>query len=123
MINEELKSKAENILKKYERIRMNKEDNVRGGMYITLVGFAGTMAGITIQSKSHIMAGLIVQTSGLLFQTFNNKKLEKITKSEEKLRYVLDNAEIFDIFEDEKGNIKIKDNTDENKPKKKHLKK
>lgn len=122
MINEELKTKAENTLKKYERIKMNKEDNVKGGMYVIFVGFAGTIAGITLQSRSHMMAGLVVQTGGLLFQMFNNNKLKMVIENEEKLRYALDSNEKFDVYEDEKGDIIASDNISD-KSKGKHFKK
>lgn len=123
MINDEMKQKLENNLNEYKKQMINRENNIQGGKYIIFVGFAGSIAGIAIQSHNHMMAGLIVEAGGLLFQLLSKNKLEKIKSKEESLEYILENHENFEFFENEEGIIEIYSKNNKKKSHGKHFKK
>ncbi len=93
MLSESTRERFEERLQIVDGKIINKEDNVRGGLYMLGVGMAGMVFGALTKSDSHLFSGLIVSGGSLLFRFVNRQVLMSYEEEQDLLRFVLENPE------------------------------
>ena len=79
----------------------NKEDNVRGSIYMLGVGLAGTIYGALAHSDSSLISGMIVSSGSLIFRAINQMLLNKLRVEKFVFEYALRHDGIVEYNDDE----------------------
>ncbi len=102
-MKEETRIRMEKYLKVVDDKIQNKEDNVRGGLYMSVVGIMGATYGVLTKSDSAFISGIIVSSGGLIFRVINNIFLDRLTFEKYSLKYALKNDNVNEYYSDRKG--------------------
>ena len=102
-MSERGKAYIEENLKIIDKKIRNKEDNVRGGLYMLGVGLVGIAYGALTKSDSSLFSGMIVSSGSLIFRAMNSISLEKLRMEQYTYRYALHYNNYDEYYSDEKG--------------------
>ena len=93
MMSESTRKMIEERLQFVDGKISNKEDNIRGGLYMLSVGMAGMVFGVVIKSDSSVLSGFLVSSGSLLFEIINRQALMSYEEEQDLLRFALENPE------------------------------
>lgn len=102
-MEEETKNQIEKELKIIDNKIQNKEDNIRGGLYMFAVGIIGAAYGVLSKSDSALMSGIVVSGGSLIFHIINEISLDKLAFEKYSLKYALEYNNVNEYHSDRKG--------------------